>query len=928
MQTGSATGLHVTGTKFPPAPLGSLARDASGCPPRLPRTVPRERLLEQLGQGADRPLTVLSAPAGYGKTVLATLWAAGETREPGFLMELDDPDGAPAAFWTAALEGLRRAGVEVPDLGAGADIDLADLPDLTTVARTLAALDRPVRWILDCGEVQLPAAVGVGMHALLRGSRGGLRITLLTRSDPPLPLHRYRLDGALTEIRAGDLAFTRAETVQLMEQAGLDLTESDVTALVQRTGGWPAGLRFAEMSLAGRQDVGQAIREFRGDAGNVASYLMSEVLAKQPPGTRQLLLRTCLVDMLEPGLVETLTEGRSGVRELRFMSRGNAFVEPVPGAPFSFRYHPLFREFLRSQLAFEEPDLVPRLHHAAAQWLHTHGQWLPAIRHAVLAGQWGLVGHYLVDDLAFARLFVGPQRVALHSLLADLATASSDTPGAEVALGRAALSLADLDLVRADLEVATARARLYDGSPGGPGTAGLALSVLTAIRAGLGADPDVALDQVLSAERALQLAPGEYPSGAPEVAVAIGSAKGRVLLRRGELTAAHDALEESTRVAETARLTDATHELQGLTALVEAMSGHLRRAADLAVRLGVPEVVPGEAAGPEGRLEEAAVAAHSPAATLALAWVRTDECDAAAAQWLVGSVETARHSADTAFLTSVAALLRARLAAGRGEFALAAAELRAVCADGPPTGDDWWDRSLVAAEAWCLLGQGRPDEVLALLADDESSGHVEIGLVLRRARLDASHALPDTPEPVTRPVLTSAPLGTQVDYRILEAAQAVRQGDPGRGAEHLGRALRLAGPELLRRPFLEAPDEVGTLLEQSGLAADNPWLRLPDAEPEAGPAPPPERTVPHVAAGAGPTAVVPLVSPLTGKEQEVLGLLSDLLTTDEIAATLFVSVNTVRSHVRSILRKLGVTRRNQAVRRAWELGLLPPRPAA
>ncbi len=113
-------------------------------------------------------------------------------------------------------------GWRFPTWAAGADIALADLPDLTTVARTLAALDRPVRWILDCGEVLLPAAVGVGLHALLRGSRGGLRVTLLTRSDPPLPLHRYRLDGALTEIRAGDLAFTRAETAQLMEQAGLE----------------------------------------------------------------------------------------------------------------------------------------------------------------------------------------------------------------------------------------------------------------------------------------------------------------------------------------------------------------------------------------------------------------------------------------------------------------------------------------------------------------------------------------------------------------------------------------------------------------------------------------------------------------------------------------------------------------------------------
>lgn len=927
MPAAPATARHAPGPRPAPAALGSLARAASDSPPRLSQVLPRERLLDEMSAGADLPLTLLSAPAGYGKTVLATAWAAGERSTPGFVMELEDPDGTPAAFWAAAVDGLRRAGVEVPALALGAGTGLDDLPDLTEVARALAALDRPVRWILDCGEVLLPPAVGVGLHALLRGSRGGLRVTLLTRSDPPLPLHRYRLDGAMAEIRADDLAFTRAEAVELMDQAGLELTEGDVTALMQRTGGWPAGLRFAEMSLAGREDVGQAIWEFRGDAGNVASYLMSEVLAKQPPGTRQLLLRTCLVDVLEPGLVEALTEGRSGVRELRFMSRGNAFVEPVPGTPFSFRYHPLFREFLRSQLAFEEPELAQRLHCAAAQWLHAQGQWQPAIRQAVLAGQWGLVGHYLVDDLTFARLFAGPHRVALHGQLADLADASSATPGAEVALARAAVALADLDLARADRELTTARARLHDEAPDGAGTGGLALSVLTAIRAGLGADPDVALDQVLSAERALQLAPGEYPSGVPEVAVAVGSAKSRVLLRRGELTAAHDTLEEVTRMAET-RLADATPELQGLTALVEAMSGHLRRATDLAVRLGVPEVVPDDATVPEGRLDDAAVAALSPAATLALAWVRTDECDAAAAQWLVGSAEAARRSADTPLLTSVAALLRARLAAGRGEFALAAAELRAVRTDATTTGDDWWDRSLVAAEAWCLLAEGRADKVIALLADEEGGGHVEVDLVVRRARLAAGEELPDAAAPVVGPVPASAPLGAQVAYVLLEAARAVRQGDPGRGAEQLDRALRLARPEQLRRPFFEAPSEVGTLLAQPGVADDNPWLRLPDREVESEPVAPSERTLLTTPVGTHPPTVVPLVSPLTSKEREVLGLLADLLTTDEIAATLFVSVNTVRSHVRSILRKLGVTRRNQAVRRAWELGLLPPRPAA
>jgi len=254
---------------------------------------------------------------------------------------------------------------------------------LRGLADRILAHEEPVVWVLDCGEWSLSPALGDSISGLMDQCGPSLRVVLLTRSDPPLPLHRYRLADAITEIRAADLAFTATEASKLMRRAGLALDPVDLTALQQRTGGWPAGLKFAAMSLSGRADTAEAIREFRGDTGNVAAYLMDEVLATQPVDTREFLLRTCIADELDPGLVGALTGLPCDPRALEFMAHGNSFIVPVPGVRCRYRYSSLFREFLRSRLSFERPALVPELHRTAAEWLVAHGQRMAAIRHAV-----------------------------------------------------------------------------------------------------------------------------------------------------------------------------------------------------------------------------------------------------------------------------------------------------------------------------------------------------------------------------------------------------------------------------------------------------------------------------------------------------------------------------------------------------------------
>ena len=205
-------------------------------------------------------------------------------------------------------------------------------------------------------------------------------------------------------------------------------------ALTERTHGWAAGLRFAAMSLSGHPDPESAAAQFRGDRGTVAEYLLAEVLGRQSAEARSALLRTSVLDVLRPGLVDDLG-GEQVAELLRSMAEARAFVDPVPTSPGSFRYHALFRELLRAQLAYERPDEVAALRRQSAEWLAEHGQVTEAVRQAAAAEAWPDACRYVVDDLAIGRLLLDGAGGVLAHAFADL---PPDTPGAPAALLRAA----------------------------------------------------------------------------------------------------------------------------------------------------------------------------------------------------------------------------------------------------------------------------------------------------------------------------------------------------------------------------------------------------------------------------------------------------------------------------------------------------------
>jgi LuxR family maltose regulon positive regulatory protein len=870
MPSDQYTGVENKSRHSPDAPfegrLGSTAR-ISTIPP--PGTVPRPRLVDRVSLGVRGPLTLVSAPAGFGKTMLLDAWAA-LYQGPAVVrrIALDAGSGQPAAVLDSVHDDLQRH-----------DHDVLLL-------------------VVDCGDLTMTPEFGQSLHRLIRASAGQVRVVLVTRADPPLPLHVYRLAGTITEIRAAELAFTTDEAAALMREHKLELTAAQVVELRARTDGWPAGLMFAAMNLAGKPDAERVIREFRGDAGNVAAYLMTEVLDAQPPELRRFLLLTCLVDVVRPGLAEALTGRACDLRSLQFLSHGNSFIQPVPGTADCYIYQPLLREFLRAQLLFERPSVVPALGRAAAAWFVRNGQPLEAIHHAIKAGDWWHAAQYLVGEFDVASLLVGRRRRQLTTSFADF---PDDVDGAAAAVVRAARALAAFDVDRSTSELGKARAWLDDHGSARTPAVELAITVLQSVCASLGEDTAAGLVDVLTAEAELRAAPPESARMHPEPRLLVAGCKGRVLLRRGDFPAALTAFTEGIAIAEEAGAHEALADFLGMTALVEAVWGHLRRA--------------GEVVAHATALAESGARPDLPqSAIVAKAWVHTDQGDLPVAEDLVQRAAQAAPTHDTRVLGAALALVRARLLRAAGDFDLAAAELRAASNTyGADSG--WLGQALVVDEAKMLVAQHLPQEAITVI--EQSRGRDQVGslLVLHRAAAEAGERLPGQPPPAAD---RAVPLEIQVDSWLVQAAESISSGDTGRSGLCLERALRLAAPEQLRRPFSEAPPSLRKMLHPAGdLMRHHPWLRGPGLR---------QRREQAADRWGVPQTELVVTTSLTSKEHEVLEYLAELLTTEEIASTMYVSVNTVRSHVRSILRKLNASRRNEAVRRAWELGLLPARP--
>ncbi|MBG0857443.1 AAA family ATPase [Streptomyces spinoverrucosus] len=325
-------------------------------PTRPPTFLRRERLVKRLDQASPMPLTMVNGPAGAGKTLLVADWAAGLEQPPAWLT-CDPADRNPGVFWAYVLEALRAAGVPVPsEVGRPAGASRLDPGLPARLAAGLAGSDRRVVLVLDEYDRVTTPEIAEQLRFVLDHAGAGLRLVLVTRTEPLLPLHRYRVSGRMTEIRNADLAFTPEEAAELLTRHGLSLPAGAVPALVRRTQGWAAGLRLCALAARQSPDPETYLKEFEAGRSTVADFLLAEVLDRQAPERQDLLLRVSVLDRFCPDLVNALTLRSDAERALAELHRENVFLQHLGHSWYCL--HPLFAEILRAHLRERAPGLA------------------------------------------------------------------------------------------------------------------------------------------------------------------------------------------------------------------------------------------------------------------------------------------------------------------------------------------------------------------------------------------------------------------------------------------------------------------------------------------------------------------------------------------------------------------------------------------
>ncbi|MFE4052149.1 LuxR C-terminal-related transcriptional regulator [Streptomyces sp. YIM B13518] len=847
----------------------------------------RERLTGHLDQGLRTPLTMVNGAAGAGKTLLVADWAERlDDGLPVAWFTTETAGDGPGMFWAYLLRALHAVGVPLPDgIGFPADANRVSPALQARLAAGLSGRERPVVLVLDEFDRVTAPEIAEQLEFVLHHAGPGLRLVLVTRTEPLLPLHRYRAAGELTEIRGAELAFTPDEAAELMELHGLRLPPAAVGALVERTRGWAAGLRLCALAAGESQDPEGYLEEFEADRSAIADFLLAEVLKRQDAGTQDLLLRVSVLDRFCPGLTNALTGRDDAEAVLARLSRDDAFVEHLGHG--LYRLHPLFAEILRAHLRVRLPGLEPELHRRAAAWLRRSGRLAEALGHGAAAGDWEFTAGALVDDLAIGQFFTGPHSDALAGLFSRM---GREGTGAAPELVRAADRLARCETDAGLTHLRRARRGLaeYDGTTDAA-AARLSCALLEALAARLAGAPERAEDAARAAGELREAVPGELLERHPELTALLLDHLGSARLWAGRFEEARAALSTVADSAPEAATALPREDSLGRLALIDYLDGWLGRAERRArealaetERFGLPR--------PSG----------SGVGRLVLAAVAVDRDELGQAQALLDTSAEAHPALRDPVLEAGRALTTARLHLARGD---PGAALKAVEPEVPADSVSPWARgqtALVAAAAH--LAEGRTETAAELLREVPAEqpacavGAARVRLATDGA--DAAVRLLDRARPEGR----AGPAVT-VRATLVRAQAADRAGDGVSARRLVARALAQARRERLRRPFTEA----------------GPWIRryLGTAPPPAG------RRTP----GTGPSPrpdepPPPVVEELSGRERDVLRRLALAMSTEEIAADLYVSVNTVKTHLKSVYRKLSVNRRNEAVRRARELGLL------
>jgi LuxR family maltose regulon positive regulatory protein len=851
--------------------------------------VPRPRLDQLIADGVQGPLTALMGPPGTGKTLAMASWAArNQSSSRVAWVTLDEFDNRPRVLWGYVMTALRRAGVAVPHVSwSAACVDTMDHEFLVRLASALAAAEPPVILVLDDLHLLTERPALQGLTYLMRNAPQGLRVMVASRIDPLLPLHRFRLTGELTEIRADQLAFSVPEAGVLMAQHDVALRQDALECLTERAEGWAAGLRLAAISMQGHPDPEQFVKEFVAEDSPVVGYLVEEVLNAQPPGIRDLLLRTSILDSFDTGIASELSDehARNDVSDL---VRANAFV--LPAGSGWYRYHALFADVLRLKLRHESPDLVPELHRRAAGWYRRNGLLTQAVRHAATAGDWQLAARIVVGELAVGQL---NQTGGDHSLADEFTrlrpAQAWTTP--EPLLVAAALALAGDRPASTWLAAAEGMLGALPAAEATPARLAAAQIRLAASRRT--GDLGSMAAAVVEAQAMLAAVPTAVVARCPWIGAQVLSGRGAVELWSGHLGEAAATFEAAIAAIPAAGSTHERAGCLGYLALADALRGRLNRATGTA---GDAERLP---------------APITPAAHVALAAVHVERNELRQAHGDLKRAEAALRLHPDRLTGTVACLVAARKALAEGHPDSAVEIVRKARHGGPLP--YWLERRLAMLESRACAAAGDATSALDAAGRTDPAS-LEAAVTQAHAWLAAGD-----PQAARKSLAGHRERSEAVpDHVRLEAWLATAQisygsGDRAEGRRSLQRALRLGEPERLRLPFtLERAWLRRVLRADPDLAHVYRDLLEPDL---VGPA---REPAPQPGARAAPV----MLEPLSSREREVLQYAAEMLDTMEIAAVLFISVNTVKSHLKSIYRKLAVTHRGEAVRRARQLRIL------
>jgi LuxR family maltose regulon positive regulatory protein len=891
------------------------------------QTVARTRLLSALDRGAEGRLTLLSAPAGFGKSTLLGEWLADvSSRDDGSYetawLSLDSSDNDPASFWTYVVSALRTV---LPDVGGDALASIASpgAPSpqsfLTGLLNELAGTTHEIILVIDDYHLIEERHVHEGVSFLIDNAPPNFQLVLASRSDPPLPLARLRARGDLVEVRAADLRFSEDEAAEYLTRAmGLPLSPSEVATLGERTEGWIAALQLAALSMRGRNDLADFVAGFAGDDRYVVDYLAEEVLQNQPTELRAFLLQTSILTRMSAPLVDAVTKRSDGGAVLEALDRANMFLVPLDDRRRWFRYHHLFAEVLQARLADELPDQLVDLHRRASAWYAERGELDDAVQHALTAPDPEVAARLI--EQAMPGMARDRREATLRTWMEALpAAAFRSRPVLSLGFAGALLSTGEVDGVEARLRDAE---RWAEQTSDAEHDRGVPVAVdeeelrrlpgsIAIYRSGLALAQGDATATVHFARRALSVldVDDDYRRGAA------AALEGLALWGRGDLDGAYagyassvasfrrsghiaDVLGCTVTLADIrltqGRLGDALSSYETALELALAQPSHVRR--------GIPDMHVGIATILCERGELDAAAAHLELALelgdsaglpkygyrsrLALAQLRQAHRDLSAALELV-------NDAERFFVTDMGPVVRP-VPATRARI--------------------WVQQGRIGdAVTWAHESGLSPDDQLSYLREYE---HVTLAriLVSRHRRHDDGQGLADALSLLTRlrdAAVSGGRAGNAIEILVAQSLAHRVRGDVQLAVASLEEALRLADGEGHARVFLDEGSAVTALLE--AVTADDvrghasQLLRMTRGEEPA----------PAVADhGAGPA------EPLSEREREVLRLLATELSGPEIARLLVVSVNTLRTHTKRIYTKLGVNNRRSAVIRARELGQL------